>query len=64
MKELKYYISMREAAKLVGVTHQTFNYHYLKGNAPAPDAYYNDNPVWEEKTILAYAREREKEKSK
>lgn len=65
MGKIPVFLSIRGAAKVVGVTHMAFTRSYHKGMTPKPDGVLNDNPIWLETTILDYvAKQSEKDQAK
>lgn len=56
MKRIPEFLTLRGAAKLVGVSHNAFTIRYHKGQTPKPDGTLNDNPIWKRSTIEKYVK--------
>jgi len=54
MKQIPEYLTLRGAAKLVGISHNAFTIRYHKGQTPKPDGVLNNNPIWKVQTIEKY----------
>lgn len=52
------YLTLRDAAALLGLQYSTLRTYHRDGKVPEPDAYVGAVPGWERATILAYAAER------
>lgn len=64
MKELKRYIQMRGAARMIGVSHITFRRWHFEGKAPEPDIIVNGHPAWKVETIEALKADIEARRTK
>lgn len=55
MKRIPEFLSMRGAAKIVGINGSSFALRYHKGQTPKPDGTLNGDPIWRKDTIEKYA---------
>lgn len=54
MKELKRYVQIRGAARMIGIAHVTFRTWHREGKAPKPDIIVNGHPAWNIETIETF----------
>jgi hypothetical protein len=56
MKQIPEFLTLRGAAKLVGISHNAFTIRYHKGQTPKPDGTLNSHPIWKLETIQKYVQ--------
>lgn len=61
MNETMKYFGIADAAARIGISHTALKKRWSKGQAPLPDAMYNDHrPLWLPETLDRFKLDREK----